>query len=113
MWLRNYSGRGMDPVVKNFVDVLSDGAERAIFDYDDLPDDLTVSIVVNFPDIGVRRVMVYSLDEWDAHLLEEYANQLAETKIELPRPRIVSGNLTHRVHHNKTNCSINEAVGGY
>ena len=26
---------GMDPVVKNFVDVLGDAAERAIFDYDD------------------------------------------------------------------------------
>ncbi len=104
---------GMDPVVKDFVNILSDGAERAVFDYDELPDNLTVSIVVNFPDIGVRRVVLYSLGEWDAHLLEEFASQLAETKIELPRPRIVSGNLTHRDHHKKTNCSINEAVGGY
>jgi hypothetical protein len=84
---------GMDPVVKNFVDVLNDGAERAIFDYDDLPDDLSVAIVVNFPDIGVRRVMLCALNEWNAHLLEEFANELAETKIELPRPKTVTGNL--------------------
>jgi hypothetical protein len=83
----------MDPVVKNFVDVLNDGAERAVFDYDELPEDLTVAIVVNFPDIGVRRVMLYSLGEWNAHLLEEFASQLAETEIKLPRPRIVIGNL--------------------
>ncbi len=104
---------GMDPVVKNFVDVLNDGAERAIFDYDELPEDLSVAIVVNFPDLGVRRVVVYSLDEWNAHLLEEYASQLAETKIELPRPMLFTGNLTHRVLNNKTNCPINGAVGGY
>ena len=83
----------MDPVVKNFVDVLNDGAERAVFDYDELPEDLTVAIVVNFPDIGVRREMLYSLGEWNAHLLEEFASQLAETEIKLPRPRIVIGNL--------------------
>lgn len=105
--------RMYDPVVKNFVDILSDGAERAVFDYDELPEDLSVAIVLNFPDIGVRRVVVYSLNEWNAHLLEEFANELAETKIDLPRPRLVTGNLTHRGHHNKTNCSINEAVGGY
>lgn len=106
---------GMDPVVKKFTDILSEGAERAVFEYDDLPEDLSVSIVLNFPDIGVRKVMLYALNEWDAHLLEEYASELAETEIKLPRPRLVTGNLTHGGHRapNKTNCSINEAVGGY
>jgi hypothetical protein len=102
-----------DPVVKTFAEILMDGSERAVMEYDDLPENLTVSIVFNFPNIGVRRAMIYSLDEWSAHLLSEYARELAETEIELPRPRVVTGNLIHRDHHKKTNCSINEEVGGY
>jgi len=105
---------GTDPVVKSFVDVLNDGAERAVFEYDDLPETLTAAIVLNFPDIGVKRVMVYSLDEWNSHLLTQYASELAETEIELPRPRIVTGDLTPGGgHHKKTNCSISGSDGGY
>jgi hypothetical protein len=103
----------MDTVVKKFADILADGAERAVFDYDDLPETLTAAIVLNFPDIGLKKVMIYSLDEWNAHLLTQYASQMAETEIELPRARLVTGDLTPEGHHKKTNCSIRGSDGGY
>ncbi|MCL5125958.1 MAG: hypothetical protein M1511_15960 [Deltaproteobacteria bacterium] len=78
-----------DPVVKTFADILDDAAERAVGEYEFVPADLTVSIVLNFPNVGVKTALIYSLDEWNAHLLTEYASELAKAEVELPRPRYV------------------------
>ena len=79
-------GRMYDDAVKKFVNILNDGAERAVTKYDYIPDNVSVAIVICDPDSGIKGVNLYSVSNENIHFISKIACTLAKSTIILHRP---------------------------